>query len=315
MGRMKTSGIHHVTGITGDAQKNIDFYTGPLGLRMIKLTVNFDDPSAYHLYYGNALGEPGTIATFFHWPGMRERLTGAGEITAVAFSIPPTAANYWESRLKEHGIPCDRRVVFGEDHLIFRDPDGLQVELVADKTLPAIAPWTHSVPDACAIRSFHSVTLCEDGSEKTRRFLVGTFGYTKVAEEDTVYKYSTEGKAAGRHLYVRVAPDMPQGVMGKGTVHHVAFRAKDDADEESIRTELLAAGMDATPVIDRNYFYSVYFREPGGILFEIATDGPGFTINESAENLGSSLVLPAQYEPHRSQIEAMLPKVTLPKYD
>lgn len=309
---MKTAGIHHLTGITGDAQKNIDFYTGVLGLRMVKLTVNFDDPSAYHLYYGNALGEPGTIATFFHWPRMQERRVGAGEITSIGFSIPKDATDYWESHLKEHSAPYDVRTTFGETHIIFRDPDGLQVELIADTALPATKPWTHSVPEIHAIRSFHSVTLCEDGSERTRIFLENTFGYKRVAQEGTLFKYSTDGDAAGRHLYVRIAPDLPRGMMGSGTVHHVAFRARDDADEESIRTELLSVGMDATPVIDRNYFHSVYFREPGGILFEIATDAPGFTIDEIAAQLGSSLVLPAQYEPYRAQIEASLPKVQLP---
>ncbi len=311
---MKTSGIHHLTGITGDAQKNIDFYTGVLGLRMVKLTVNFDDPSAYHLYYGNSLGEPGTIATFFHWPQVKERRVGSGEITAIGFSIPLDACNYWESRLKDYKVPVDKRTIFGESHLIFRDPDGLQVELVADHSLPSTTPWEYSVPNLYAIRSFHHVTLCEDDPERTHTFLENTFGYTRVAKEGTLFKYSSQGDAPGRHLYLRIAPDLPRGVMGAGTVHHVAFRAKDDADEVSIRTEMLEAGMDATPVIDRQYFHSVYFREPGGVLFEIATDGPGFAIDESPSRLGSSLVLPAQYEPHRAQIEASLPKVQLPVY-
>jgi len=312
---MKTCGIHHVTGITGDAQANIDFYTGTLGLRMVKLTVNFDDPSAYHLYYGNALGSPGTIMTFFHWPTIRPRQDGTGEISAVSFSIPEGAVSYWEKRLSKNAVSYTQSRHFDEERITFRDPDGLELSLIAEKNTADVKPWTFDVPEKYAIRAIHSVTLCEDGSERMRNFLRSHFGYRQTGEEDGTFRFAAEGDAAGRHLFVRLAPDLPRGSMGAGTVHHVAFRAKNDADEFEMRRELLEIGMDATPVIDRNYFHSVYFREPGGVLFEIATDHPGFAIDEPRDSLGSSLILPAQFEAHREEIVRALPKVKLPSYD
>jgi len=313
---MHTSGIHHITGITGDAQKNIDFYSGILGLRFVKLTVNFDDPSAYHLYYGNTSGEPGTALTFFAWPGIRKGVTGAGEITAIAFAVPSTSLGFWKQHLAAHGVPHEERERFGGTYIHLLDPDGLELELVPEEPLSRLVPWKSAlVNEKNAIRGFHAVTLTEDGSELTRKFLAGGFGYTPDGESDSVFRYMTAGNEPARYLYVRAAPDLQRGAMGAGTVHHVAFRAASDADELSMRTEMLSIGMDATPVIDRMYFHSVYFREPGGILFEIATDKPGFSVDEPLEKLGSSLRLPPQYEPHREEITRMLPPVRLPAHD
>ena len=312
---MHTRGIHHVTGITGDPQKNIDFYTGVLGLRLVKLTVNFDDPSAYHLYYGNANGQPGTAMTFFAWPRVREGQTGVGEITTVAYSIPRHSIPFWKDRLAAHKVAAGLEERFVEKLLRFNDPDGLELELVAEKPLAEVAPWDKTVPAEHAIRAFHAVTLTEDGSESTRGFLTETFGFTEVDVQDTTFRYKTSGDEAGRYLYVRAAPDLQRGIMGSGTVHHVAFRAADDADELRIRDEMLQAGRDATPVIDRQYFHSVYFREPGGILFEIATNNPGFTVDESLEELGSGLRLPPRYDIHRDEIVRALPPLKLPRYE
>ena len=313
---MHTSGIHHITGITGDAQKNIDFYSGILGLRFVKLTVNFDDPSAYHLYYGNASGEPGTALTFFAWPGIRKGVVGTGEITAIAFAVPLASLPFWKKHLATHAVPHEERERFGSAYIHLLDPDGLELELVPEEPLSRLVPWKSPfVKEEDAIRGFHAVTLTEDGSELTRRFLAGGFGYTPEGESGSVFRYVTAGNEPARYLYVRVAPDLQRGEMGAGTVHHVAFRAATDVDELGMRTEMLSIGMDATPVIDCMYFHSVYFREPGGILFEIATDTPGFTVDESLETLGSRLCLPPQYEPHRAEITRQLPPLKLPAHD
>lgn len=313
---MQTPGIHHITGITGDAQKNIDFYTGVLGLRFVKLTVNFDDPRAYHLYYGNGSGEPGTALTFFAWPNVRKSQVGAGEITAIAFAVPAASIPFWKKHLAGLRIPCEMRERFDENYIHLLDPDGLELELVPEELPSGLVPWKSSVvPEEYAIRGFHAVTLTEDGSEKTRGFLTQRFGYNPDAASESVFRYVTAGTEPARYLYVRVAPDLPQGVMGAGTVHHVAFRARTDADEMSMREELLRIDMDATPVIDRMYFHSVYFREPGGILFEIATDKPGFTVDEPLESLGTSLRLPPQYEQHRAEITRALPPLKLPRHE
>ncbi len=309
---MQTPGIHHVTGITGDPQKNIDFYTRTLGLRLVKLTVNFDDPRAYHLYYGNESGEPGTALTFFAWPNVGSGRLGTGEVTSVSFAIPSSSLSFWKETLAEKGATFEELEQFGEARLRFFDPDGLSLELVAEKPLGKIRPWTSDAfPETYAIRGFHAVTLAEDGSERTRSFLTTHFGYAEEDRDDMTFRYKTTGDSA-RTLYVRVAPDLARGQMGAGTVHHVAFRAKSDADEKNMRDEMLSIGMDATPVIERTYFRSVYFREPGGVLFEIATDRPGFTVDEPLASLGSSLRLPPQFEHYRGSIERALPPLILP---
>ncbi len=308
---MHTRGIHHITGITGDAQKCIDFYTQVLGLRFVKLTVNFDDPRAYHLYFGNESGEPGTALTFFAWPQVRPGLVGTGEITSIAFAVPASSLDFWKQHFAEKATPYTEVVRFGSPLLSLRDPDGLELELVPDET--PLAPWGKGgVPEESAIRGFHAITMSEDGFARTRDFLTKSFGYAQDGEDGALTRFKTEGDAAGRYLYTRVVPDLQGGQMGAGTMHHVAFRAASDADEAAMREEMLTVGMDATPVIERMYFRSVYFREPGGALFEIATDSPGFTVDEPLESLGTSLKLPPQYEPHREEILRALPPLTLP---
>ncbi|MCE9541873.1 VOC family protein [Candidatus Kaiserbacteria bacterium] len=310
---MKAHGLHHVTGITADPQKNIDFYTGVLGLRMVKLTVNFDDPRAYHLYYGNSSGEPGTAMTFFSWPNVRTGVTGVGEIASVAFSIPAGSVEFWERHLEGKGVSYSRGTRFGEAFILLRDPDGLELELVAETPLASVEPWTTPVFSSDnAIRAFHGIGIAEDIGARTRAFISERFGYSGGESDAGTYRYRANESGPGRCIYVRIAPDELRGVMGSGTIHHAAFRADDDADELKIRGELLAAGMEATQVIDRTYFHSVYFREPGGVLFEIATDAPGFTVDEPLASLGTRLCLPPQFEMHREEIVRALPPLKLP---
>lgn len=310
------TGIHHVTAITADAQKNIDFYTGVLGLRLVKLTVNFDDPSSYHLYYGDELGRPGTIMTFFVWPGIARGRIGPPQVSAAAFAIPSTATQFWVDRLRERGAEgVEQSERFGERVITILDPDGMQIDLIGVKRV-AGDPWAKSdVPQEHAIRGFASVTISEEGYERTADLLTSVMGFFEEASEGNRFRYrarteSPENFASTINLLC--VPDARHGLMGGGIVHHIAFRTPDDAQQKQWREIVADAGFNVSPVMDRKYFHSIYFREPGGVLFEIATDAPGFTVDEPAELLGSSLMLPPQYEAHRDAIVQMLPKVKLP---
>jgi glyoxalase family protein len=305
------NGLHHVTAIASDPQRNLDFYAGVLGLRLVKRTVNFDDPGTYHFYFGNELGEPGTLLTFFPWPGARRGIAGAGQIRRTALSVPQEALGFWRDRLRSQNVDVEP-VTHGDGELLrLRDPDGLELELVAD---PAAAqlPATHSgpVPEEAAIRSLFGVTLVEADLERTARQLEETLGFRHLGDTAGGVRYSAGGEH-GRVVELRAASEGP-GRIAAGSVHHVAFRVPDDATQQAWRGKVADAGLSVTPVIDRNYFHSIYFREPGGVLFEIATDPPGFTVDEPAAELGTTLRLPPQYESRRSQIEATLPAVTLP---
>jgi glyoxalase family protein len=308
-------GIHHVTAITAVPQENIDFYCGVLGLRLVKLTVNFDDPASYHLYYGDDLGHPGSLLTFFPWPGGRPGRQGTGQIGTISLAIPPSALGFWIERLLAHGVKYDgptRR--FDEQVLSFKDPDGLLLELVASPRSRDVSPWAEGpVPAESAVRGLHGATIWEDGDTGAADFLTRTLGFQPVGQEGTVHRLQSDDMGRGTVVDLRRSPGFWRGAGGVGTVHHIAYRARDDSAQLTKRAEIEAEGVSITPVIDRQYFHSVYFREPGGVLFEIATDPPGFTIDEPAAELGTHLKLPPDYEASRAEIERVLPPLRLPQ--
>ena len=282
-------------------------------MRLVKKTVNFDDPYTYHLYYGDGLGHPGTILTFFPWEGMRRGQRGVGQVATLSFSIPTTALAFWIDRLSTRNLTFTRDKRFGEPVLAFEDPDGLSLELVAHEGTSSRFAWEGG-PVALdqAIRGVHSVTLWEAEIEATETLLTNHLGYHKLAEENGVYRYAHDGEAPGTRIDIRHAEGFWPGVSGAGTIHHVAFRAEDDAVQQKLLEQLAEDGLNPTPVIDRQYFRSVYFREPGGVLFEIATDPPGFAVDEAPESLGTTLKLPPQYEKMREVLEASLPPLQQP---
>lgn len=317
---LSPSGIHHVTAIASDPQRNLDFYAGVLGLRLVKRTVNFDDPTTYHFYFGDALGTPGTLLTFFPWPDARRGRQGAGQAAVTSFGIVPGSLGFWLDRLLRSHVAFDPPVSRFDDERVIamRDPDGLLLELVASPRVPqqddrgAVVPWSGTVPDEHAIRGVYAVTLWEEGHQRTAELLTTELGFTLAREQGSIFRYTAGDGAPGRIVDVRVVPGLWRGVMGAGIVHHVAFRAADDAIQRTVRDELAGHGHNVTPQLDREYFRSVYFREPGGVLFEIATDTPGFTIDEPATTLGRALQLPEWLEPRRFEIEALLPNIRLP---
>jgi glyoxalase family protein len=306
-------GIHHVTAMASDPQRNLDFYTRVLGLRLVKLTVNFDDPGTYHFYYGDEVGGPGTILTFFPWPGARRGRRGNGQVAVTSFSIPEGAMGYWEERLKRHGVSVgetSRR--FDEEALVFLDPDGLQLELVAHPEAGAHMPWEAGpVPSEHAIRGFYSVTLWEENHERTAALLTETMGFRLVREAGQRFRFKAASDDPGSFVDVIHRPHGEPGRGGAGAVHHVAWRTPNDEEQLAWRQEITSLGIPVSPVMDRQYFHSIYFREPGGVLFEIATDPPGFTLDEPREELGTHLKLPPWLEPQRAQIEHMLPQLDL----
>jgi glyoxalase family protein len=311
--KTESAGIHHVTAIASDPQRNVDFYAGTLGLRLVKRTVNFDDPQTYHFYFGDETGSPGSILTFFPWPGARRGRAGVGQVGVTSLAVPEGSLGWWIERFVSRGVDHDaptRR--FGTSAVAFRDPDGLALELVADPRATERGAWTGGdVPAEHAIHGIHSVTLWLAGTDETARVLTEALGFRGAGEDAGVTRYAAGDAGPGALVDVR-AGVTERGLGGAGTVHHVAFRAADDEAELRLREQATALGLQATPVIDRNYFHSVYFREPGGVLFELATDAPGFADDEPAESLGQALKLPSQYEPHRAEIEAVLPAIRVP---
>jgi glyoxalase family protein len=308
------AGLHHVTAITADAQHNVDFYTKTLGLRMVKVTINYDDPGSYHLYYGDGLGRPGTLMTFFAWPMAPRAATGIGHVTETAFAVPEGSVDFWQERLTAAKVGEVQRVErFGAKGLTFRDADSMQLSLIET---PLATGDTHlwqqgAVAPAYAIRGFHSVTLTEATEAPPRSVIVDRFGYREIGKEGARLRYEATGTEIARFIDVLVAPNTPRSRMAAGQVHHVAFRTPSDEQQHHWLEALHAGGLNVSPVMDRDYFHSIYFREPGGVLFEIATDAPGMTINESADQLGTRVQLPAWLEPQRAKIEAALPKITL----
>lgn len=306
-----SAGIHHITAMASDPQVNLDFYTEVLGLRLIKQTVNFDDPSTYHFYFGDELGRPGTLMTFFPWPGARRGTRGAGQATAVAFAAPEGSLDFWRQRLAAAGVAVGepgRR--FGRQVLSFEDPDGLLLELVADGEA-AGTPWPDGpVPEEHAVRAFHSVTLTVADDGATSRVLTELLGYRATGEEGARRRYvsSSPGEPAAL-VDLFVAPNLGPGRISAGSVHHVAFRTADSQTQTALRRRVFEHGLSVSPVAERCYFRSIYFREPGGVLFEVATDGPGSTWDEAPDQLGSGLRLPPWLEPRRAQIAASLPPI------
>jgi glyoxalase family protein len=316
-------GIHHVTAITSDPQRNIDFYAYNLGLRFVKLTVNQDDPTSYHLYYGDELGRPGTILTFFHWPNAPKGHRGTSEVTSTSFLIPENSMNYWIDRFKTKQMdfrgPYKR---FDDEQVItLNDPDGLELELVAHKSAEerSVNVWKEGpIPIEHAIRGFYSVTLSEQGYEDTASVLANDLGFILTRQDGSRFRYEIpaqkeEVRGGADIIDVLCLPYTQQAVTGIGSVHHVAWRTPTDEQQKLLRHKIIKDGLNATPVIDRFYFHSVYFREPGGVLFEIATNPPGFSIDEKAEDLGTHLVLPPWIESMRKDLEKILPPVHLPK--
>ena len=310
---IRFAGLHHVTAIAGAPQENVNFYAGILGLRLVKRTVNFDDPKSYHLYYGDAAGNPGTIMTFFSWPGAPRGRIGTGQVSVTSFSVPEESLGYWTERLVEHGVRFakpERR--FEETVLAFEDHDGLAVEIVARPGVEDGEPWGESpVPARHAIRGIPGVTLSEQSGEVTENILTRLLGFEKVDEEDGRTRYLSAG-SGGSFADVLALPEGAPGETVVGTTHHVAWRAPDDDREAAWREEIEARGLYVTPILDRNYFHSIYFREPGGVLFEIATDPPGFAVDEDSDHLGESLKLPPWLERRREEIEQALPPIQLP---
>jgi len=300
-------GIHHITAIAADPQRNLDFYTEVMGLRLVKLTVNFDDPGTYHFYFGNEIGTPGSILTFFPWPGAEKGATGAGQVVAIAFAVSIGSLTFWSARLRAHGVdPAPEVQRFGEQVLRFQDPDGLWLELVeTEQRDPGVARQRGPVPASYALSGFHSATISELIHDHTAS-LVSHMGFAEDGRESDRLRYRASGPGAAI-LDVVEQPKARFGRLGTGTVHHIAFRAPTDEQQVDWRRDLLGLGYHVTPVIDRMYFHSIYFREPGGVLFEIATDPPGFAIDESPEHLGERLTLPSWLESDRRDVERRLP--------
>jgi glyoxalase family protein len=307
------AGIHHITAIAGNAQRNYDFYTKVLGLRMVKRTVNFDDPGTYHFYYGNQTGAPGTILTFFPWEGIVGGRPGTGMATEIGYSVPKDSLEFWAHRFMTHGAtvqPQSQR--FGDAILPFQDPDGLNITLIAPQQPDLREPWTTPEVNAgAATKGFHSVTLTLKSIAPTAAILTDVFGYELKGQEGGRYRFVTPASSTASIVDLVEAPQGNRGLNGGGTNHHVAFRVPNEDVQMEFREKILSRGLHITPKINRDYFFSLYFREPGGVLFELATDNPGFTVDEPLDQLGTHLKLPTQYEASREKIENTLPTLNV----
>lgn len=308
---MKLNGLHHITAIASDPRKNVEFYTRVLGLRFVKKSVNQDDPGTYHLYYGDYHGSPGTILTFFPWSGLRRGRPGTGQAYATGYSIPAAALDYWTKRLSGLKVPTEPVVErFGDQVITLFDPDGLRLELIATSEADDREPApSNDVPREHAIRGFHSSTIGLVDATETAAVLTDTMGYRETASAGHRTRYTVGTGGPGSYVDLLTDPNLPRGLNGAGTIHHVAFSTSTDASQVEAHREIETSGLHVSPIIDRAYFKSIYYREPGGVLFEIATDEPGFAIDEPVETLGQRLGLPPRLEPYRAQIEAALPKL------
>lgn len=304
-------GLHHITAIAGNAQRNYDFYVKVLGLRLVKKTVNFDDPGTYHFYYGNEEGSPGTILTFFPWENIRPGNIGTGMATEIGYSVPHGSLDFWEDRFKQFAVSFSPRAErFGETFLPFKDPDGLMINLIVPKIVDERKPWeTADIKKETATKGFHNVTLMLKKKEDTEKILIDIFGYKFVSQEGNRYRYQTDAVKTASIIDIIEIPGGKPGIDAGGTNHHIAFRVLDENVQMAFREKLIRNYLQVTPKINRDYFYSIYFREPGGVLFEIATDNPGFTIDEPLADLGKQLKLPVQYEAARPDIEKILPEL------
>lgn len=311
----KVHGLHHVTAISGTAQENLDFYAGVLGMRLVKKSVNQDDPGTYHLFYADAEGRPGSDLTFFPWPHLAPPTPGHGTAPEVSLAVAPAALPYWVERLARYGVPvgeiADR---FGERALPFQDPHGMRLTLVESESaaLRPFTPWEKSeVPSEHQIRGLDGARLRERDLRRTTRFLEKALGYRHLRSENGWERWIVGEGGSGKWLDLAEAPSDRRGAWGVGAIHHLAFRVRDEAEQLAVRSQV-AELASPTPVIDRFWFHSVYFKEPGGVLFELATDGPGFAVDEESEHLGERLVLPPWLEASRPEIEANLPELGPP---
>ncbi len=305
----KILGLHHITAIAGNAKQNFDFYTKVLGLRMVKKTVNFDDPGTYHFYFGDEQGTPGSILTFFPWEGIGQGKTGTGMVTNIAYSVPQGSLEFWSDRFKQfnvkHGLIGE---IFGEQFLPFSDPDGLKINLVVPGKIDTRKPWvTNEVTANEAPKGFHGIVLTLKNIKATAEVLTDIFGYRLLSQEGNRYRFITDAIENAAIVDLVESPDEQAGINAAGTNHHVAFRVQNEDILMSYREKIAGKGLSITPKIDRDYFFSLYFREPGGVLFELATDNPGFATDEKPDELGTALKLPKQYEAYRSKIEERLP--------
>lgn len=300
----KTAGIHHITAIVGHPQENVDFYTGVLGLRLVKQTVNFDDPGTYHLYFGNEGGKPGTIITFFPWANARQGKIGDGQVGVTSYVVPKGAMGFWEQRLAKFGVPATKMERFGEQYLEFDDPHGLHLEIVEREEGEKNTWQAGEINSDVAIKGFGGATLLSVRPDETAQLLENVMGLQKVGQEGDFIRFQSSADI-GNIIDLKLTT-IGRGQMGVGTVHHIAWRAKDDEDQLEWQKYVADSGYGVTAVRDRNYFNAIYFKEHGEILFEIATDPPGFAHDESLETMGEKLMLPEQYETHRDQIERAL---------
>lgn len=300
----KTVGIHHITAIVGHPQENVDFYAGVLGLRLVKQTVNFDDPGTYHLYFGNEGGKPGTIITFFPWANARQGKIGGGQVGVTSYVVPKGAMGFWEQRLAKFGVPATKMERFGEQYLEFDDPHGLHLEIVEREEGEKNTWQAGEINSDVAIKGFGGATLLSVRPDETAQLLENVMGLQKVGQEGDFIRFQSSADI-GNIIDLKLTT-IGRGQMGVGTVHHIAWRAKDDEDQLEWQKYVADSGYGVTAVRDRNYFNAIYFKEHGEILFEIATDPPGFAHDESLETMGEKLMLPEQYETHRDQIERAL---------
>ena len=304
-------GLHHITAIAGNAKQNLDFYTKILGQRLVKKTVNFDDPGTYHFYFGDEVGTPGSILTFFPWEGIRKGNNGTGMATGIGYSVPKDSLEFWAERFKQFNVThSEISEKFGEKYLHFQDHDELKIDFIVQGKEDKRKPWeTDEVKATVATRGFHSVTLTLKNVTPTASILIDIFGYQLLKQEGNRYRFVTRAVENASIVDMIEAPDLAPGINAAGTNHHVAFRVKDENIQMEFREKILSKGLNITPKIDRDYFFSLYFREPGGVLFELATENPGFDIDEPVSELGTHLKLPSQYEGARTEIEKVLPKL------
>jgi len=304
-------GLHHITAIADNAKRNLDFYTQVLGVRLVKKTVNFDDPGTYHFYFGNEEGTPGTILTFFPWEGIGKGTNGSGLATHIGYSVPKGSLEFWKNRFQQFNVNFEEGEIFGEKLISFQDPDGLQIQFIESATPDNRKVWTtDDIKDENALKGFHNITLTLKKADPTIKVLTDIFGYDLQKQEGERYRFATDAIDTANLVDIIENDKIAAGRNAAGTNHHVAFRVKDDNVLMEFREKVMSAGLSITPKIDRDYFYSLYFREPGGVLFEIATDNPGFTVDEPLNELGQNLKLPKQYEAMRTQIEEALPKLS-----
>ncbi|MCC5894183.1 MAG: ring-cleaving dioxygenase [Alkalibacterium sp.] len=302
----RTQGIHHITSIVGHPQENVDFYAGVLGLRLVKKTVNFDDPQTYHLYFGNKEAQPGTIITFFPWASGKKGTIGSGQVGVTTYAIPPESLSFWENRLNDQSVTFEKTIRFGEEVLQFEDVHGLKLELVERESGP-LNTWSNTIPSDVAIKGFGGAVLYSNNPKATIETLTDTMGLTYLKEEQNVVRLQADGEL-GNLIDIPLNVTEP-GHMGVGTVHHIAWRALDEEDHADWQSHVRTDGYHVTEIKDRQYFKALYFREYGQILFEIASDTPGFTVDETADEMGTALKLPEQYEQHREKLEGLLPPI------